>query len=201
VIGCRNGGPHATTRSPAAGPFTPGDPTYRVIPSDTPAAGVVQSHTSIGFDRVPLMRDVNVSFSIDRLRELVGRRALGGLAPNCYSWGRSGTSAHRERDRSRVRPPAARRGRGRRADHADLTILHAHRGGWPARWRKQDCADDLKALYYEAFMAGKPAAGSEEIARWFWGETAMGGLLRRVRDRLDAAADPAWKAAAFGVAR
>jgi hypothetical protein len=62
-------------------------------------------------------------------------------------------------------------------------------------------ADDLKALYYEAFMVGKPAAGGEEIARWFWGETAAGGLLRRVRARLDASDDPAWKAAAFGVAR
>jgi hypothetical protein len=63
------------------------------------------------------------------------------------------------------------------------------------------CADDVKALYYEAFMAQKPAAGGAEIARWFWGETAVGQVLRRVRDRLDASADPAWKAAAFGVAR
>ena len=62
-------------------------------------------------------------------------------------------------------------------------------------------ADDVKALYYEAFMAGKPTAAGEEIARWFWGETAAGQLLRRVRERLDASDDPAWKAAAFGVAR
>jgi hypothetical protein len=62
-------------------------------------------------------------------------------------------------------------------------------------------ADDVKALYYEAFMADKPAAGGEEIARWFWGETAAGQLLRRVRDRLDASSDPGSKAAAFGVAR
>jgi hypothetical protein len=62
-------------------------------------------------------------------------------------------------------------------------------------------ADDLKALYYEAFMAGKPGATGEEIARWFWGQTAAGHLLRRVRERLDASTDPAWKAAAFGVAR
>jgi hypothetical protein len=63
------------------------------------------------------------------------------------------------------------------------------------------CADDLKALYYEGRMAMKPAAGGDEIARWFWGETASGQLLRRVRDRLDASDDKAWKAAAFGVAR
>jgi len=65
------------------------------------------------------------------------------------------------------------------------------------RW----CADDLKALYLEGYMAMKPAAGGDEIARWFWGETATGQLLRRVGQRLDASDDPRWKAAAFGVAR
>jgi hypothetical protein len=65
------------------------------------------------------------------------------------------------------------------------------------RW----CADDLKALYFEGHMAMKPSAGGDEIARWFWGETAAGQLLRRVGQRLDASDDPRWKAAAFGVAR
>ena len=65
------------------------------------------------------------------------------------------------------------------------------------RW----CSDDLKTLYFEGYLAGTADAGGDEIARWFWGETAAGQLLRRVRDRLDASADPAWKAAAFGVAR
>jgi hypothetical protein len=63
------------------------------------------------------------------------------------------------------------------------------------------CADDLKALYFEGHMAMKPAAGGDQIARWFWGETAAGQLLRKVRDRLDASEDPKSKAAAFGVAR
>ena len=63
------------------------------------------------------------------------------------------------------------------------------------------CADDLKALYFEGRMVMKPTAGGDEIARWFWSETAAGQLLRRVRDRLDASDDPRWKAAAFGVAR
>jgi hypothetical protein len=63
------------------------------------------------------------------------------------------------------------------------------------------CADDLKTLYFEGHMFMKPIAGGDEIARWFWAETAAGQLLRRVRDRLDASGDPKWKAAAFGVAR
>jgi len=63
------------------------------------------------------------------------------------------------------------------------------------------CADDLKALYFEGHLVMKPAAGGAEIARWFWSETGAGRLLRQVRDRLDASADPRAKAAAFGIAR
>ena len=67
-------------------PFSPGDQTYRVIPSDAAAANILQSHTSIGFDRVPIMRDLNISYPVDRLRELVARGELGGLGPNGYSF-------------------------------------------------------------------------------------------------------------------
>ena len=67
-------------------PFGPGDHSYRVIPSGTPTAEILQSHTSIGFDRVPFMRDINISFPIDRLRELVARGEVGELAPNSYSF-------------------------------------------------------------------------------------------------------------------
>lgn len=67
-------------------PFGPGEQTYRVIPSDTPAADIVQSHTSLGFDRVPTMRDLNISFPVDRLRELVARGELGGTGPHHYSF-------------------------------------------------------------------------------------------------------------------
>src|SRR5258706_5466265 len=65
-------------------PFGPGEQGYRVIPEATPAADVVQSHTSLGFDRVPTMRDLNISFPVDRLRELVARGELGGSAPHHY---------------------------------------------------------------------------------------------------------------------
>ena len=66
--------------------FGPGEQTYRVIPADTPAADILQSHTSLGYDRVAIMRDLNVTFPIDRLRELVARGELGGLGPNNYSF-------------------------------------------------------------------------------------------------------------------
>ena len=54
-------------------PFGPGDPTYRVIPSDSSTADVVDSHTSIGWDRTGIYRDLNLAFPMDRLRELVDR--------------------------------------------------------------------------------------------------------------------------------
>ena len=57
-----------------------------MIASDTPASDVVQSHTSLGFDRTAIMRDLNISFPIERARELVARGELGGLGPNHYSF-------------------------------------------------------------------------------------------------------------------
>ena len=100
-------------------PFTPGDPTYRAIPAATPAVDVVQSHTSIGFDRVPVMRDVNVSFPIDRLRELVARGALGGLAPHSYSF--MGAQRDTTRIARETGPACARRLREEGADVALIT--------------------------------------------------------------------------------
>lgn len=66
--------------------FGPGEQTYRVIAADTPAAEILQSHTSLGFDRVAIMRDLNVTFPLDRLRELAARGVIGGLGPNHYSF-------------------------------------------------------------------------------------------------------------------
>lgn len=63
------------------------------------------------------------------------------------------------------------------------------------------CADDLKAMYFEARMMRQPEATGEQLARWFWGQTAAGALLRRVKERMDASDDPRTKAVAFGIAR
>ena len=65
-------------------PFGPGEPAYRAIAATVPTRDIVQSHTSIGFDRAPIMRDLNITFPIDRLRELVARGVIGGLGPNNY---------------------------------------------------------------------------------------------------------------------
>ena len=62
-------------------------------------------------------------------------------------------------------------------------------------------SDDLKAFYLEARVHEHPNEPFGDPERWLWGETALGVLLRRVRDRLEAAGDPDSAAAAFGIAR
>lgn len=63
-----------------------GDYSFRVIPSSTSAAELLQSHASIGFDRTGLQRDLNVVFPLDRARELVEQGWLGSLASTYYSF-------------------------------------------------------------------------------------------------------------------
>jgi D-proline reductase (dithiol) PrdB len=63
-----------------------GDTSYRVIPRDTSAADIIQSHVSIGFDHTGIYRDINVTFPMDRLRELKEWGVIGSLADNYYSF-------------------------------------------------------------------------------------------------------------------
>jgi D-proline reductase (dithiol) PrdB len=100
-------------------PFGPGEQTYRLIAADTPTVDIVQSHTSLGFDRVAIMRDVNVSFPIDRLRELVNRGAVGGLAPYSYSF--MGAQREVARIENETGPEVARRLREEGVDVALVT--------------------------------------------------------------------------------
>lgn len=61
--------------------------------------------------------------------------------------------------------------------------------------------DDLKAFYREARLAQYPSAEGPALEAWFWQETAMGDLIRRVRDRVQASGDPYTKMIVFGIAR
>jgi D-proline reductase (dithiol) PrdB len=99
--------------------FGPADQTYRVIPSDTPTFDIVQSHTSLGFDRTPIMRDLNISFPIDRVRELAARGELGELAPNSYSF--MGAQRDTARIEGETGPEVGRRLRDEGADVALIT--------------------------------------------------------------------------------
>jgi len=66
-------------------PFGREDPTYRVIPSDVQAGGLLQSHSSLAFDKTAFIRDINVVFPLDRLAELVGEGRIGRVGPRHYS--------------------------------------------------------------------------------------------------------------------
>lgn len=63
-----------------------GESTYRVLPSDSNNADIVQSHFSIGFDRTAIYRDINITYPIDRMRELAAKGTIKALAPNNYSF-------------------------------------------------------------------------------------------------------------------
>jgi len=63
-----------------------GDASYRVIPSSTRAADILQSHVSIGFDHTAIYRDINITFPMDRVRELVQEGVIGSLSQQYYSF-------------------------------------------------------------------------------------------------------------------
>jgi hypothetical protein len=61
--------------------------------------------------------------------------------------------------------------------------------------------EDLRVMYAEARMLEHPNDEADDIARWLLGSTALGVLMRALRDRMDASDDPKIKAAAAGMAR
>jgi D-proline reductase (dithiol) PrdB len=67
-------------------PYTNADQSFRVIPAETPASEIVQSHASIGFDRTAFQRDINVVFPMDRVREFVARGEIGSLSRTYFTF-------------------------------------------------------------------------------------------------------------------
>ena len=67
-------------------PFFRGDVDYRVIPSDTDGADLFMSHVSSNYDRSGFQEDINVSFPIDRIRELAEEGFIGSVAKNHISF-------------------------------------------------------------------------------------------------------------------
>jgi len=77
-----------------------------VIPATSQKGEILQSHSSIGFDRVPIMQDLNVTLPLDRFRELAEEGAIGSLATNCYSF--MGAQRDASRIESETAPEVAR---------------------------------------------------------------------------------------------
>lgn len=63
------------------------------------------------------------------------------------------------------------------------------------------CADDLKAFCYEARMMQRPDDAEPDLHRWFWSESAVGALIDRITQRLNATGDAKLQAAAYGLSR
>lgn len=67
-------------------PFRPGAVDYRLLPHDVDFADVVLSHVSVNFDRSAFQQDPNISFPLDRLREMAAAGEIGGVSRWHYSF-------------------------------------------------------------------------------------------------------------------
>ena len=67
-----------------------GDPTFRVIPKGTQAAELAISHQA--YDKTDALRDFNLVFPIERLRELEAEHVIGRLAEQHYGFGLMGSA-------------------------------------------------------------------------------------------------------------
>ena len=66
------------------------DPTFRIIPKDAQPAGLAISHQA--YDRTDALRDINLVFPIERLRELEAEHVIGRLAGDHYGFGLMGSA-------------------------------------------------------------------------------------------------------------
>lgn len=67
-------------------PFLDESGEFRVIPSDLPDSDLVMSHISTNFDRLGFMKDADVAFPINRLKELVEDGVIGSVGDYHYSF-------------------------------------------------------------------------------------------------------------------
>ena len=56
-----------------------GDPSFREIPSDADVSTLIDTHRSQSFDHTGLLRDPNLAFPIDRVRELAQEGRIGSV--------------------------------------------------------------------------------------------------------------------------
>lgn len=63
-----------------------GDPSFRDIPSDVDVRTLVENHRSELFDHAGIVRDPNLAFPVDRVRELAERGRIGSVAPRHLSF-------------------------------------------------------------------------------------------------------------------
>jgi D-proline reductase (dithiol) PrdB len=105
-------------QEPFAAHLSGGDGSFREIPSDVDVASLRDAHRSESFDHRGMVRDPNLAFPIDRVRELAAAGRIGSVAPRHLSFMGSITAPGRlVRDHA---PAAARR---LREDGVDVALL------------------------------------------------------------------------------
>jgi len=67
-----------------------GDPTFRIIPKDAQQADLAISHQA--YDKTDALRDINLVFPIERLRELETEHVIGRLSELHYAFGLMGSA-------------------------------------------------------------------------------------------------------------
>ena len=67
-----------------------GDATFRVIPRDAVAGDLAISHQA--YDRTDALRDINLVFPLERLREIESEGVIGELAAEHYGFGLMGSA-------------------------------------------------------------------------------------------------------------
>jgi D-proline reductase (dithiol) PrdB len=66
------------------------DSSFRVIPRDTKAADLTITHQA--YDRTDALRDINLVFPLERLRELEAEGVIGRVADEHFGFGLSGSA-------------------------------------------------------------------------------------------------------------
>ncbi len=95
-----------------------GDSSYREFPSDISPQSLEMNQRSWSFDQTGILRDRNLVFPLDRLREMRERSEIGNIAPHHYSF--MGSIVGPAKLMSESAPEVARR---LQADSVDVVLL------------------------------------------------------------------------------
>ena len=90
------------------------DATFRVIPRETRAADLTITHQA--YDRTDALRDINLVFPLERLRELEAEGVIGRVADEHFGFGLSGSA-------KALITPGREVGRRLARAHVDLALL------------------------------------------------------------------------------
>lgn len=111
-------GVHLKSQEPFDMEDPDGDPSFRRIPTDTPRADLTITHKY--YDHSAADRDINVVLPLDRMRELLAEKRIGGIAPFAYGFMGHIDGPHLTTLMERTGPEVARR---LKEDRADVVIL------------------------------------------------------------------------------